>query len=190
MINAPPPPLHLHSLVEAQVLGIGYFAGLKVNYSKTVAVVKVLEGRSQPVSVAGITVKPVKLLVKYLQSLLGNVTSQRASGPAIAKMMARVKTLATLALGMEEKAYLFASWVAPVVYLTGRAHELSDKVFSQLNLVQRIVLGINSWHLTMGILSMPKREGVLAHHLWLIIFLCAACALPVFCDHGLQTTCI
>ena len=32
-----------------------------------------------------------------------------------------------------------------------------------LKLVQRIALGLNSWHLTMSILSKPKREGGLAH---------------------------
>ena len=38
----------------------------------------------------------------------------------MAKMMARAKTLATLPLGMAEQAYLFSSWVAPVLYLTAR----------------------------------------------------------------------
>ena len=32
-----------------------------------------------------------------------------------------------------------------------------------MNLVQRVALNLNSWHLTMGILSVPKREGGLAH---------------------------
>ena len=34
-----------------------------------------------------------------------------------------------------------------------------------MNLVQRIALNLNPWHLTMGILSMPNREGGLAHPL-------------------------
>ena len=84
----------------------GYFSGLKVKYAKTFAVVKVLEGAPQPTTVVGVTIKP---WVKYLGVLLGNVSGQQAYGPAIAKMMTRAKTLATLPLGMVEKAYLFAS---------------------------------------------------------------------------------
>ena len=82
----------------------------------------------------------------------------------IAKRTARAKTLATLPLGMEEKAYLLSSWVAPVVYLNAQAYEPTRKVLAHLNLVQHVALNFNSWHLTMGILSMPKRKGGLA--LW------------------------
>ena len=69
----------------------GYFSGLKVNYAKTVAVVRVPEGTPQPTSVAGVTVMP---WVKYLGVLLGNVSGQRVYGPA---------TLATLPLGMMKR---------------------------------------------------------------------------------------
>ena len=78
-------------------------------------------------------------------------------------MMSRAKTLSTLPLGMEEKGHLFATWIAPILYLTARAHEPTDKRLSQLNLIQHVALGLNSWHLTAGIPSMPKREGCLAH---------------------------
>ena len=44
-----------------------------------------------------------------------------------------------------------------------RAHEPTDKVLSQLNLIQCVALGLNSRHLTVGIPSMTKREGWLAH---------------------------
>ena len=87
----------------------GYFSGLRVNYEKTFAVVKSSRRAPQPQSVAGIA---FKLWVKYLGVLLGNVDTQQAYGPAIAKMMARAETLSILPLGMEEKAYLFAVWVA------------------------------------------------------------------------------
>ena len=46
----------------------GYFSGLKVNYSKTFAVVKIAEGTPQPESVVGITVKP---WVKYFGGAVG-----------------------------------------------------------------------------------------------------------------------
>ena len=103
------------------VLSIFEFnSGLKVNYTKTFAVVKRPKGRPQPASVAGIAVKP---WVQYLGVLVGNVQGQQTYGHAIAKMMGRAKTLSSLPLGMEEKAHLFATWIAPVLYLTARAHE-------------------------------------------------------------------
>ena len=90
-----------------------------------------------PETFADVTVKP---WVEYLGVLLGNISSQQAYGPAIAKMMARAKTLCSLPLGMEEKTYLFATWVAPVVFLMAWVHEPTEKVLGQLNLVQCV------WH--------------------------------------------
>ena len=52
--------------------------------------------------------------------------------------------MATLPLGMEEKASLLALWVAPVVYLTARAYKPSSKVLALLNLVQCVALNLNS----------------------------------------------
>ena len=138
----------------------GYFSGHRVNYAKTFVVVKCLAPRQNPGDVAGIIVKPS---LRYLGVLPGNVSDHQAYKPAVPKPMARAKTLATLPLGMEEKARLLASRVAPVVYLTARAYEPSSKALAQLNLVQRVALNLNSWHLTMGILSMPKREVGLVH---------------------------
>ena len=54
--------------------------------------------------------------------LLGNIKVADTYTPVIANMMVHVGTLTALLLGMEEKAYLFLSWVLPVVYLiTGAA---------------------------------------------------------------------
>ena len=86
-------------------LGIfGYFSGLKVNASKTYAVVEVGEGKMAPETLAGVVVKPH---VKYLGSLVGNVTEETAYAPAIAKMMARARAIAALPLGLMEKSFFF-----------------------------------------------------------------------------------
>ena len=138
-------------------LGIfGYFSGLKVNASKTYAVVKVREGEASPSTLAGVVVKPH---VKYLGSLLGNVSEEKAYAPAIAKMMARARAMAALPLGLMEKSVLFASWVAPVCYLTARAYRPTEHVCSQLDLVHRTALGLTNWNLTMPILLLPPSEG-------------------------------
>ena len=70
--------------------------------------------------------------------------------------------MAALPLGLEEKAYLFSSWIAPVCYLRARADRPTEHVLSQLNLVHKIALGLNNWHLTMPILQLPIREVGLA----------------------------
>ena len=67
--------------------------------------------------------------------------------------------MAALPLGMEEKAYLFSSWVASVCYLPARAYRPTAHVLSQLNLVHKIALGLNDWHLTMPSLQLPLKEG-------------------------------
>ena len=71
----------------------GYLSGLRVNCAKTFGVVKCAAPRQHPGEVADITVKPS---LRYLGVLLGNVSDQEAYRPAIAKMMALAKTLATL----------------------------------------------------------------------------------------------
>ena len=114
------------------------------------------------------------------------MSDQQAYGPVIAKMMARAKTLATLPLGMEEKAHLLSSWVALVVYLTAHAYEPARKVLAHLNLVQRIALNLSSWHLTMGILSMPKKGGGFGPCITGIIYFVGS--LPFVCDCGLSAT--
>ena len=94
-------------------LGIfGYFSGLGVNVWKTYAVVKHRgDGPPLPAVVAGCTVTP---FVKYLGILLGNVSVEQAYVSSIFRMMQRVRRMVTLPLGLEEKAYLFSSWIAPV----------------------------------------------------------------------------
>ena len=47
-------------------------------------------------------------------------------------------------------------------YLPARAYRPTDHVLSQLNVVHKIALGLNNWHLTMPILQLPAKEGGLA----------------------------
>ena len=138
-------------------LGVfGYFSGLRVNPSKTYGVVQGREGEPKPATVVGLTVKEH---VKFLDTLLGNVSCDTAYVPVIAKLMARARSVAALPLGMEEKAFLFALWIAPVCYLTAQVYRPTEHVCTQLDLVHRIALGLNTWHLTMPILQLPPSEG-------------------------------
>ena len=138
----------------------GYFSGPRVNLSKMYAVVK-RQGEEAPMPkvVVGCAVKP---FVRYWGILLGNISVEQAYAPSISRMMQRARQMAALPLGLEEKAHLFSSWIAPMCYLPARAYRPTDHVLSQLNLVHKIALGLNNWHLTMPILQLPVKEGMLA----------------------------
>ena len=76
-----------------------------MNYEKAFAAVKAKGPAPHPAQrFARITAKP---WLKYLKVMLGNVPSQEAYGPAIAKVMARAKIHCSLPLGAawEEKTY-------------------------------------------------------------------------------------
>ena len=72
------------------------------------------DAEDKPALFAGVTVKGH---MKYLGILLENISVDKAYAPVTAKMMARARSAAILPLGLEEEAFLFASWIAPVCYL-------------------------------------------------------------------------
>ena len=128
----------------------GYFSGLLVNFLKMYAVVKCFDPDApRRATLAGLTVREQ---LRYLGIQLGNISTANADAPVVAKMLAWARTLATVPLEMEERAYLFAIWVAPVVYLTTRAYAPTGHVVAQLNMVQRAAPDINNWHFRMPIL--------------------------------------
>ena len=116
----------------------GIFSGLQVNTQKTYAILKSSGLDPQPETVAGVIVKKS---IRYLGVQLGNITSDAAYASVIARMLLRARAMAALPLGLEEKAFLFASWVAPVCYLTARAYQPSQHVCSQMDMVHRTALG-------------------------------------------------
>ena len=79
--------------------------------------------------------------------------------PLIQKMMARARFLSNLPLSLQEKTEVFAIWIEPVVFLTARAYYPTAGVQSQLKLVQRMALGLNSWGITAQILSEVRGRG-------------------------------
>ena len=132
------------------------FSELQVNTQKTYAILKSSGLDPQPETVAGVIVKKS---IRYLDVQLGNITSDAAYASVIARMLLRARAMAALPLGPEEKAFLFASWVAPVCYLTARAYQLSQHVCSQMDMVHRTALRISTWDLTMSIWVPPSPGG-------------------------------
>ena len=72
----------------------GRFSGLRVNASKTYALVKQSVGEPST-SIVGFAVGES---VRYLGVLLGHLTPSQADGPVVAKMMLRAHYVATLPL--------------------------------------------------------------------------------------------
>ena len=73
--------------------------------------------------------------------------------------MGRARFLSSLPLSLQEKTEVFAIWIEPVVFLTARAYYPTAGVQSQLKLVQRMALGLNSWGITAQILSEVRGRG-------------------------------
>ena len=140
----------------------GHYSGLKINMDKTLAVVSGRGGHAPPPPREGGGVK-VKPFFKDLGVLVGNLKPEEAWGPTVGKLMARAEKMSTLSLGLQQKAHWFASWVTPVAYLTAQAYEPPPTMCGQMNVVQRVVLGLKSWHLTRKILLIPERDGGMAH---------------------------
>ena len=109
-------------LVLYRLKVFGVFSGLQVNPLKTYAIIKSPGLAPQPKTVAGVIVKKD---IRYLGVQLGNIASDTAYAGVISRMLLRARAMAALPLGLEEKAFLFSSWVAPVCYLTARAYQPS-----------------------------------------------------------------
>ena len=77
----------------------GRFSGLRVNASKTYALVKQSVGEP-PTSIAGFAIRES---VRYLGLLLGHLAPAQAYGPVVAKMMLRAHYIATVPLTLREK---------------------------------------------------------------------------------------
>ena len=136
----------------------GYFSGLRTNHQKTYALVKDSAGRA-PKTFAGIEVRKS---LRYLGVQLGHLTVEHAYGTVMAKMLLRARYISTLPLTLGEKASVLEIWAAPCVYLTAKVYYPSPSVVQQLNAIQSVALGLNSWGLTRGILAKPAAMGGIA----------------------------
>ena len=80
----------------------------------------------------------------------------------MAKMTAQAAFLKTLLLELQEKAEIFKIWIQPVVQLTAKIYEPSQKVLSALNVVFKMALGLSSWGLSPAMVAEPVNRGGVA----------------------------
>ena len=150
----------------------GQFSGLKVNLSKTAAIVRNCGGMEWARCFQDIGVD-VKNFVKYLGVRLGNIrhqqddqgwglTIEQAFAPALQEAFRRARVVSTLQLSMNECAFMLTSWILPVVAWVSKAYYPPVSVIRQLKLVYHVTMGTNSWVITLPILSRPRTQGGLA----------------------------
>ena len=150
----------------------GQFSGLKVNLSKTAAIVRNCGGMEWARCFRDIGVD-VKNFVKYLGVCLGNIrhqqddqgwglTIEQAFAPALQEAFCRARVVSTLQLSMNERAFMLTSWILPVVAWVSKAYYAPLSVIRQLKLVYHVTMGTNSWGITPPILSRPRTQGGLA----------------------------
>ena len=133
----------------------GYHSGLKVNPSKSYVLYKSTL-LATPKTVAGLEVKKK---LKYLGVWIGHITADEAYAIPLQKMIQRANYIRFLPLSLKEKAEMVMIWLIPCLYLTARSYEPTKDVESQLQNIQSIALGTNSWHLTKHILALGKKQG-------------------------------
>ena len=63
---------------------------------------------------------------------------------------------------MDERAFMLASLILPVVAWVSKAYYVPIPVFRRLKLVYHVTMGTNSWGNTLPILSRPRLQGGLA----------------------------
>ena len=150
----------------------GQFSGLKVNLSKTAAIVRNCGGMEWARCFRDIGVD-VKNFVKYLDVRLGNIrhqqddqgwglTIEQAFAPALQEAFRRARLVSTLQLSMDERAFMLTSWILPVVAWVSKAYYAPFSVIRQLKLVYHVTMGTNSWGITLPILSRPRAQRGLA----------------------------
>ena len=150
----------------------GQLSGLKVNLNKTAAIVRNCGGMEWARCFGNIGMD-VKNFVKYLGVRLGNIRHhqddqgwrlqiEQAFAPTLQEAFRRARVVPTVQLLMDERAFMLASWILPVVAWVFKAYYAPTPVIRQLKLVYHVTMGTNSWEITLPILSRPRTHGGLA----------------------------
>ena len=96
---------------------------------------------------------------QYLGIQLGDVSSEEALAPALAKAMARASSVAHFSLDLCERSELLRAWILPIFAFPAKAYFPSPSVCSSLRSVYLAALRLNSWSLTLPHLERTKQQG-------------------------------
>ena len=140
-------------MTEFQVI-----TGLKVNPSKSPMLIL---GAWSPAAIQTVALVPlpIKKWYKYLGVKLGDVSPYEAYQPALQKAIGRACAMQKWDLSLDERVALLQQWILPLLVFPARVVYPTEQVISSLRTVYHIALRLNSWSLTVDILSLPKIEG-------------------------------
>ena len=141
----PRPALRVMKGVIAALERFGDFSGLRLNFDKTRFLLR------------GFWPDPVRQQMaelgcqadssaRYLGIQLGAVSSEEAFAPALAKALARARSIAHLGLDMVERAELLQTWILPIFAFPAKAYFPTPSVCSSLRSVYLAALRLNSWN--------------------------------------------
>ena len=101
--------------------------------------------------------------IKYLGVLMGEVSSDRVYAVSLATALHRAKILSSLGLSLLHRVQLLKQRVLPVISLVSCSCWPTQSSGSALTDLYRLALGLDSWGLTIPVMSQPLELGGLSH---------------------------
>ena len=131
--EGPPSVEELRSVFDV-LRDFGDYSGMRINFSKTAAVVK-NTGSAKWIEALWLMGVIVRHFVRYLGIRLGNVVSKKdldrglmgltvdhAFASALTEALCRARSLTTLHLTLGERVFMLRAWIHPIVALVSKAY--------------------------------------------------------------------
>ena len=134
------------------------YSGLMVNHKKSAILLKGHWTESLKVQLLS-TGLQFQDSYKYLGIEFGHVTPEVAYSHALQKAMGRAFAMQSWDLSLAERVPLLKLWILPLLIYPARVVFPSDPVVSALRTVYQVALKLNSWSITLDILSHPLHKG-------------------------------
>ena len=145
-------------MVWGSLKAFSKYSGLMVNHKKSAILLKGHWTESLKVQLLS-TGLQFQDSYKYLGIGFGHVTPEVAYSHALQKAMGRAFAMQSWDLSLAERVLLLNLWIIPLLIYPARVVFPSDPVVSALRTVYQVALKLNSWSITLDILSYPMHKG-------------------------------
>ena len=145
-------------IVWGSLKAFSKYSGLMVNHKKSAILLKGHWTESLKVQLLS-TGLQFQDSYKYLGIEFGHVTPEVAYSHALQKAMGRAFAMQSWDLSLAERVLLLKLWILPLLIYPARVVFPSDPVVSALRTVYQVALKLNSWSITLDILSHPLHKG-------------------------------
>ena len=150
--------VYIFLLVWGSVRAFSRYSGLHVNYKKSAVLLKGQWPEALKLQLLSTGLK-FQDTYKYLGIEFGNVTSEQAFSHALQKALGRAFAMQSWALSLPERVMLLKLWILPLLVYPARVVFPSPAVVNTLRTVYQVALKLNSWAVTLNILSHPPSRG-------------------------------